>query len=29
MFDCKQFEPIETDKETIERMVIVMKHWVV
>lgn len=29
MFDCKQFDPIETDKETIERMVIVMKHWVV
>lgn len=27
MFDCKQFEPIETDTHTIERMVIVMKHW--
>ena len=29
MFDCKQFEPIKTDSSTIERMVIIFKHWVV
>lgn len=29
MFDCKQFEPIETDSLTIERMVVIFKHWVV
>ena len=28
MFDCKHFEPIETDTNTIERMVVIMKHWV-
>ena len=28
MFDCKQFEPLETDTNTIERMVVIMKHWV-
>ena len=28
IFDCKQFEPIETDTNTIERMVVIMKHWV-
>ena len=28
IFDCKQFEPLETDTSTIQRMVVIMKHWV-
>ena len=27
MFDCKQFDPIETDTHTIERCVVIFKHW--
>lgn len=28
MFDCKQLDTVELDNETIERMVVIMKHWV-
>lgn len=27
MFDCKQFEPIETDSQTIQRLVVTEKIW--
>ena len=27
MFDCKQFEPIETDTHTIQRLVVTEKIW--
>lgn len=28
LFECRQFEPFETDFETIQRMIVVIKHWV-
>lgn len=27
MFSCTQFDPIETDTHTIERCVVIFKHW--